>query len=519
MWTSFQDLGALVLPLTATASSIFAGWIILRFLWRTYQLSPIPQPESSSLLFGNLYDTLSSVAQWHETGTYPEPFLSYVKRFGNAVRCREVLGYSVMFTDPKAIQYLFSTNGNNYHRTGFIENYLANFTFGPGLLSTRGAVHDNYRKMLNPLFSSSQIKSFIPIFEAQARYTCDTIFARAATSKEPINLYTAFSDLTLRVIGLAGFGFNFEDHPEAREAYQMIQQELSPLTILGLALIPGFVNLPIPAYIRRRKAQAILRRVVNVVIEQKLAQKTTDDKPKDLLDLILPNSTTQEAIIHTMTFLSAGHETSSAGLCWIFATICDRPDVIQRIRQEYKNVIAKHGSLSTWEALSQLTYTMAVIQETLRLNGVTHTLLPRIPIKDDHVPMLDGSSAFIPAGTTVAVNLAALHRHPKHWTNADAFIPERFLEGTPEWDADLKLRDGKPHAFYYIPFSIGSTNCIGQRFALAEIQVIVATIVSKFDIKLTPAADLRHKHNGTTLTPVKLEVTIQISEGGALPAA
>ncbi|CAK4093141.1 unnamed protein product, partial [Aphanomyces euteiches] len=310
-----------------------------------------------------------------------------------------------------------------------------------------------------------------------------------------------------------------EDHPEAREAYQMIQQELSPLTILGLALIPGFVNLPIPAYIRRRKAQAILRRVVNEVTEQKLAQKTTDDKPKDLLDLILPNSTTQEAIIHTMTFLSAGHETSSAGLSWIFATICDRPDVIQRIRQEYKNVIAKHGSLSTWEALSQLTYTMAVIQETLRLNGVTHTLLPRIPIKDDHVPMLDGSSVFIPAGTTVADNLAALHRHPKHWTNVDAFIPERFLEGTPEWDADLKLHDGKPHAFYYIPFSIGSTNCIGQRFALAEIQVIVATIVSKFDIKLTPAADLRHKHNGTTLTPVKLEVTIQISEGGALPAA
>ncbi|KAH9139611.1 hypothetical protein AeRB84_016135 [Aphanomyces euteiches] len=175
--------------------------------------------------------------------------------------------------------------------------------------------------MLNQLFSSSQIKSFIPILEAQARYTCDTIFARAVSSKEPINLYTAFSDLTLRVIGLAGFGFNFEDHPEAHQAYQMIQQELSLLTILGLALIPGYVNLPIPAYIRRRKAQAILRRVINAVIEQKLAQKTADDKPKDLLDLILPNSTTREAIIHNMTFLSADHKTSSAGLSWIFATI------------------------------------------------------------------------------------------------------------------------------------------------------------------------------------------------------
>ncbi|KAG9400654.1 hypothetical protein AC1031_010104 [Aphanomyces cochlioides] len=234
---------------------------------------------------------------------------------------------------------------------------------------------------------------------------------------------------------------------------------------------------PLPSFLRRRRTQAVLRRIVNEVIEKKLAEKLNEGKPKDLLDLILPNATTREAIIHTVTFLSAGHETSSSSLSLIFATVSSRPDVIQRLRQEYKDAIAKHGSLATWEAVNQLTYTMAVIQETMRLCSVIVGLARRISVNDDYIPMDGRDPIFIPAGTMIEVNVAALHRHPKYWDKPDTFVPERFLEGTPESDADLKLRGGKPHAFYYVPFSIGSANCIGQRFALVETQVILATVV------------------------------------------
>ncbi|KAG9400655.1 cytochrome P450-dit2 [Aphanomyces cochlioides] len=142
-----------------------------------------------------------------------------------AVLLREMLNFTVLISDPKAIQYLYSTNANNYHRSPIVENLLADFTFDPGLLSTRGAVHDNYRKMLNPLFSASQIKSFVPIYEAQARLACDTVFAKAAVSGEPTNLYTVFSDLTLRVVHLPGFGLNFDKHSDTHAAYQMAQLE------------------------------------------------------------------------------------------------------------------------------------------------------------------------------------------------------------------------------------------------------------------------------------------------------
>ncbi|KAH9123626.1 hypothetical protein AeMF1_005434 [Aphanomyces euteiches] len=519
MWTSFEDAGNLALPLAATASSIYLASFILRFLWKAHKLRHIPQPKTRSWLFGNALDSFGRVAQWHETGEYPEPFLGWVEEFGNAVRLREFFKYTIMLTDPKALQHLYSSNANNYRRTDMLEDLLADFTFGPGLLSTRGSVHDHYHKILNPLFSAAQIKNFIPIYEAQGRHACDTVFAQAAASGKPFNLYKAFTDITLRVIGLAGFGFNFEDHPEAHEAYEMIPQDVTPLTMIGIHLFPHFFDVPLPGFLRRRKAQVTLRRVVNEVIEKKLAQNNPTDKPKDLLDLVLPQFSTQEAVIHTMTFLSAGHETSSSALSWIFATICPRQDVVLRIRKEYKDVMSKHGSLSTWEASSQLKYTMAVIQETMRLNGVLHIIGTRVSINDDTFPMLDGTSVFIPAGTEVVVNLAALHRNPKYWTSADAFIPERFIQGTPEWDADLKLRDGKSHAFYYMPFGMGATSCIGQRFAMAEIQVLLAMIAGEFDVKLTPNANVRQNNNAVTLAPANLEVTIQRAETSSVAAA
>ncbi|CAK4702166.1 unnamed protein product [Aphanomyces euteiches] len=379
MWTSFgdianltqslpslEDAGDLALPLAVSASSIYLASFILWFLWKSYKLRHIPQPKTRSWLFGNALDTYGRVAKGHETGEYPEPFLGWIEEFGDVVRLREFFKYTIMLTDPKAIQYSYSTNANNFHRTDMVEDLLVDFTLGRGLLSTRGSVHDRYRKIANPLFSAAQIKKFIPIYEAQCRHACDTVFAQAAASGKPFNLYQVFTDITLRVIGLAGFGFNFEDYPEAHEAYDMIAQDVTPLTLIGIFLIPNFFDLPLPGFLRRRKAQAILRRFTTQVIEMKLAQNNSTDKPKDFLDLVLPHSSTEEAVVHTMTFLSAGHDTSSAALSWIFATICPSQDVVLRIRKEYKDVISKHGYISTWETSSQLKYTTAVIQETMR---------------------------------------------------------------------------------------------------------------------------------------------------------
>ncbi|CAK4569624.1 unnamed protein product [Aphanomyces euteiches] len=217
---------------------------------------------------------------------------------------------------------------------------------------------------------------------------------------------------------------------------------MSPLVLMGIVTIPGFLSLLIPSLVKHRNAQDTLKKLLMQIIHDKLASPATEN-PKDLLDMILPHATTDEAVSHTLTFMVAGHDTSSSSLGFIFGTLASHPEAISAIRAEYKRVVSKYGSLTTWEAIAELEYTHAVIQETLRLNAVTFGAIPRTTLENDNVPMSDGSTVFIPKGTSVQVYMGAMHRNSKYWSNPNMFIPERFIEGTPEWNVDLDLRDGK----------------------------------------------------------------------------
>ncbi|CAK5226557.1 unnamed protein product [Aphanomyces euteiches] len=123
--------------------------------------------------------------------------------------------------------------------------------------------------------------------------------------------------------------------------------------------------------------------------------------------------------------------------------------------------------------------------------------------------MADGTPLFVPKGTTVQINFAAMHRNPKYWTEPESFIPDRFVQGTAAWKADLVLRGGKSHAFYYMPFSGGSKVCIGQKFALAQVQTVVAILVSKYDFIPTSKMDMRQAYGGITVAPVHAEMTVR----------
>ncbi|CAK4664848.1 unnamed protein product [Aphanomyces euteiches] len=268
--------------------------------------------------------------------------------------------------------------------------------------------------------------------------------------------------------------------------------EVSPLLLLGIFNIPRFTSFPIPSLIQRRKAQDKLRTIMTQIIHDKLASQSSD-KPKDLLDMILPFATTADAISHTLTFVLAGYDASTHTLGFVFGMLPSHPQAVAGIRAEYNKVIEKYGSLSSWEAVAELTYTQAVIHETLRVNTVVYAILQRVAVGDDTVPMSDGPSVFIPKGTVIQVNMAVMSCNPKYWTNPESFCPDRFMEGTAEWKADLALRGGKSHSFYFMPFSAGSKGCIGQRFAMGMIQLATATLVGKYDF--SPTSEMNPDHN------------------------
>ncbi|KAF0702633.1 Aste57867_7768 [Aphanomyces stellatus] len=496
--------------LISTASCLVLGSLLLHSIWHGHQLRHLPSPKAKSILLGHLADSVGSIGDWRHSGRFPEPFRSWMTELGGIIHVREVLSHAVVLTDPKAVHHVLATNAPNFPRTPATESYLADTAFGYGLVSTRGAVHDQMRKMLNPMFTASHVKTFLGLFDTHTRRLCDDILTHHCESGRPVNLRQLLSHLTLELIGLAGFGFNFQARPDAHIAYEKLMAPPSPLLYMLILSIPGIMRWPLPQLAVRKQAQVELKKLLADIIHTKLSPEAaaSTEKPKDLLDLMLPHCTTGEARTHTMTFLLAGHETSTSALSWVFAILASRPDVVADMRVEINSVLAKYKSLGNPEALAELTYTTAVIQETMRLNPVAF-VMRRVCEEDDRLPTMDGSAVFIPKGTLVRVDVVGMHRNPRFWHEPELFMPRRFVDGSAAFNADAILRGGKSHAMFYVPFSGGAMNCIGQRFAMAEMQVIVATLVHRFDFTLTEHANLTHSFNGVTVEPTCLDMTVR----------
>jgi cytochrome P450 len=96
----------------------------------------------------------------------------------------------------------------------------------------------------------------------------------------------------------------------------------------------------------------------------------------------------------------------------------------------------------------------------------------------------------LPAGLSVGINIAALHRRLDLYPNAGEFSPERFFG-----------RDYRP--FEYLPFGGGSRRCLGASFAIFEMKVVLATVLRAHALELPDRTDVRSALRNTTASPAK----------------
>ena len=165
----------------------------------------------------------------------------------------------------------------------------------------------------------------------------------------------------------------------------------------------------------------------------------------------------------------AGGETSSTTLEWVFSEMLKNPRVLKRAQAEVREVFGSKGYVEE-KALQELKFLKAVIKETLRLHPPGPLLAPR---ECGETCEINGYT--IPAGTQVHVNAWAIGRDPRHWSEAEKFYPERFL--------DCPI-DYKGSYFEFIPFGAGKRICPGISFALTNIELPLAQLLYYFDWEL-----------------------------------
>ncbi|OQR84955.1 hypothetical protein ACHHYP_12519 [Achlya hypogyna] len=498
-----------VLSLGAAIALPLALWLY-RTLVRVHPLSALPGPPSSSLLFGNGREFVR--LRWDAEHAFPEPFTSWMRQYGSAFHYRVLFQHRVAVSDPEAIRHILVTNVNNYPRHSIPRALLRTLLGGDGLLSSEDPAHSNQRKLLHPQFAYGSLKTFVASFVTETKVLQRHLETQIAMGND-ISVPGLMTRLTINIIGATVLGYDFKtfdaQHKPAQailQAFEELNVPLRPLYILGLAVIPGFQHWPLPYLRQIAHAKATLFRVVDDVVAHKMRAPTN---ATDLLDLMLDGISPEEARVHVMTFMFAGHETTSNTLCWVLAMLAIYPEVERQVVAECAQVTAHHGGELTWDALGELPYLTAVIHETLRLFPTVPLVTMRESQTDDYVPLTDAAPFFMPKGGQVTFTVGAIHRNPQYWSQPDVFLPDRFVDGTAAYAADKALREGKGNTFFYLPFSAGVKNCIGKRFAIAEMQTVLALLIPKYAFMLTPDANLHPKLTGVTIKPTRLRMTVR----------
>ena len=151
------------------------------------------------------------------------------------------------------------------------------------------------------------------------------------------------------------------------------------------------------------------------------------------------------------------------------AELIKNPTIMKKAQDEVREVFSNKGSIDE-RRVSEMTYLKSVVKETMRLHPSLPLLLPRESREKCEINGYE-----IPAKTRTIVNIWAIGRDPRYWTDPESFIPERFLDS---------FVDFKGNNFEYIPFGAGRRICAGMSFGLINVEFPLALLLYHFDWKL-----------------------------------
>ncbi|KAI9360022.1 cytochrome P450 [Zopfochytrium polystomum] len=474
---------------------------------------------------------------WSLLGKFPEilrqeagvPQLQWAKQYGGMVLYYGLFNTPrVLVTSPTALRRIYGTHAHLYTRSAQQTKALKEFT-GNGLLTAEGDQHKRQRALINPSFRVKHIAAMTPLFADSAdelvRAWIDLIEGGAALDDQGVkslnlDVHREAAKVTLDIIGRAGFGYDFTAVQNKKsplyESFQTILRYNSP-TVPNIVrtLLPFLAYIPTEGQREYKKARAVLRSCVEDIIEsryQNLASKDGDSDTDLLSILIRANEESDDKISkdeiegQVLTFLIAGHETTSVSLTWTLHLLSEHPQIQSRLRAEIDSLLPRNPPFSsselTFDQVHSLPLLDAVVKETLRL-------IPPVPLngrqaaQDD---VLDGF--FIPRGTMVFTPPLVMHRLPAYWgEDADQFVPDRWMGGgkaagaggaeTADNAAAVSSAEGAASgakAFgAYMPFLLGPRNCIGARFALTELKVLLVLLLREFEFKPVPGFKFQKK--------------------------
>ncbi|KAF8957832.1 cytochrome P450 [Flammula alnicola] len=478
--------------------------LIYKFTRPSY-LKNIAGPPNESKLTGHLQQLFDPLGfAFHE---------SLVENYGGVVKLNGLFGAEHLYvTDARSLNHIVMNDGDIFDvlpQTVALNRTL----FGKGLSGVTGQHHKKQRKILNPIFAPSYLKGLVPLFHDVGVELRDMFATRIGESQgEVLDVLKLISGASLELIARGALGHSFgnlEADAPFRHAAKSLMPTLTEVRV-GIPLLPLLRKIGTPGFQRflvdRMPSKAvqslkdiidILQQTANMMYDghaKKLKSGSASDD-RNMMSLLFEANArasekdrlSQEEVMGLMSLVTfAGLDSTSGGITRILHVLSENPAIQQRLRREIiDSGITK--SVPTFEDLNSLPYLDAIIKETLRLYPPLITV-DRVAIKDTHLPLLKPiqlangdmtSSILVKKGTSVWIGIGTANRSEDVWgPDAKEFKPERWLNTeNPVTEKDARL----PGVWSSVMTFLGGPRaCIGYRFALLEIKVLLVRLVETF---------------------------------------
>nr|NP_001352320.1 cytochrome P450 4g15-like [Anoplophora glabripennis]QYA71968.1 cytochrome P450 [Anoplophora glabripennis] len=476
----------------------------------------IPGPKTLPIL-GNALEFL---------GSSPEIFKNvYDKSFeyGNVVKMWAGPKLLIFLMDPRDVEIILSSN---VHIDKASEYRFFKPWLGDGLLISTGQKWRAHRKLIAPTFHLNVLKSFIDLFNANSREVVEKL--RKEIGKD-FDCHDYMSEATVEILLETAMGVSKKTQDQSGYDYAMAVMKmcdilhqrhtkvwLRPDIIFNFTkyakaqekLIGTIHNLTRKVIKRKRVdfEKGIRGSTADVPEELKTKNyetKTTNSKTvveglsygqsaglKDDLDvdddigekkrmafLDLMIEASQNGVVindeeikeQVDTIMFEGHDTTAAGSSFFLSMMGIHPDIQDKVVQELDEIFGDSNRPATFADTLEMKYLERCLMETLRM-------YPPVPIiarqlKQD-VKLASGDYT-LPAGATIVIGTFKIHRLEEIYPNPNKFDPDNFL---PE-------RTANRHYYAFIPFSAGPRSCVGRKYAMLKLKILLSTILRNYRIK------------------------------------
>ncbi len=385
-----------------------------------------------------------------------------VREYGDFVRFH-IPGYEAfLLQSPRDIETVLLTQRTNFVKHRFFWRHVTAI-FGNGLLTSEGDFWLRQRRLAAPAFHPDRVAAYAGVM---ASYTERMV--SGWREGEVRDVHKDMMRLTMEIVTKTLFDADVtRDVDDIGRAFDQIIGEIARRFRRPFRIPDG---IPIPGNIRYRRGVALLDRMVAGVLAQR---RSSPGDRGDLLSMLLeardddgrPMSDRQLRD-ELITLFLAGHETTAIALSWTLFLLAKNPRAEERLIREIDAVAG--GRLPAFADLPRLPWTEAVVRESLRLYPPAY-VIGREALSDCVI----GDYA-IPARATVYFSPWVLHRDPRWFEKPESFFPERWLDGGGD----------RVPKYAYVPFGGGPRVCIGERFAMMEVVLVLATVLGRWRLRM-----------------------------------